>query len=466
MQWSALCAAADAGCYASRKKDFVLMTNNNGRGTSLESCLQDAACSILGAKDEAKYKDFILPLIVTRRLCDVFDVDVDRIAAMVASRKKAFQLLKADHRLLRFYLPLLPDNPGESVWSIVDKPFDKVGEGITTHRRAIARENHALQNNIDRIDFNAATLEQRDIDDDRLSNLIEAISLKHLGLKDVEADIIGKSYTTSPGAVPLLNKVGPHDGGKAKGKDSRVNASQVFEKGGVPRFKEQFARFNSFGRFVSGLQHRTKRSRIVLVVLMAGALVVGCGRDYIMPPAEVRLPEYQAESLYSEGLCVVSDREGRRRGYMDLDGRIVIAPAFFAAGPFNGGLAPVQREAWDHFGYIDRQGRTVIEPRFDAALPFAGELAPVRVGGLWGFIDRQGRDVVPPRFDLAFAFAEGRARVVVAGFAGFIDESGKVVVEAAILPGRGLSRGAGDGVRRPAVRVYRSRRQAGHRVGV
>ena len=44
------------------------------------------------------------------------------------------------------------------------------------------------------MDFNATTHGQRDIDDDRLSNLIEAISDKRLGLADVEADIIGRSY--------------------------------------------------------------------------------------------------------------------------------------------------------------------------------------------------------------------------------------------------------------------------------
>ena len=47
---------------------------------------------------------------------------------------------------------------------------------------------------IDRIDFNATTHGQRDIDDARLSNLIEAISAKRLGLTDVEGDIIGRSY--------------------------------------------------------------------------------------------------------------------------------------------------------------------------------------------------------------------------------------------------------------------------------
>ena len=35
---------------------------------------------------------------------------------------------------------------------------------------------------------------KRDIDDARLSNLIEAISAKRLGLTDVEGDIIGRSY--------------------------------------------------------------------------------------------------------------------------------------------------------------------------------------------------------------------------------------------------------------------------------
>ena len=59
---------------------------------------------------------------------------------------------------------------------------------------AIARENPLLEGIIDRVDFNATTHGQRDLDDDRLSNLIEAISTKRLGLEDVEADIIGKSY--------------------------------------------------------------------------------------------------------------------------------------------------------------------------------------------------------------------------------------------------------------------------------
>ena len=161
---------------------------------SLESWIWDAASSIRGAKDAPKYKDYILPLIFTKRLCDVFDDEVNRIAKEVGSRKKAFQLAKADHKLVRFYLPLVPEDPDQPVWSVIRKLSDKIGEDVTTQMRAIARENPTLEGIINRVDFNATTHGQRDIDDDRLSNLIEAISTKRLGLDDVEADIIGKSY--------------------------------------------------------------------------------------------------------------------------------------------------------------------------------------------------------------------------------------------------------------------------------
>lgn len=166
----------------------------NGNGKSLEAWIWDAACSIRGAKDAAKFKDFILPLIFTKRLCDVFDDELNRIAEEVGSRAKAFKLVKHDKKLVRFYLPLEPKNSDDSVWSVIRTLSIKIGEQLTTHLRAVADSNPLLKGIIDRVDFNATTHGQRDIDDDRLSNLIEAISAKHLGLKDVEADIIGRSY--------------------------------------------------------------------------------------------------------------------------------------------------------------------------------------------------------------------------------------------------------------------------------
>jgi type I restriction enzyme M protein len=171
------------------------MTNNQpNNDKSLEQWLWDAACSIHGAIDAPKYKDFILPLVFTKRLCDVYDDEINRIAKEVGNRTKAFALVKRDKKLVRFYIPLEPANLDEPVWSVIRKLTDKIGEQLTTYLREIADENPPLKGIIDRVDFNATTHGQRDITDDRLSALIEKMSLKRLGLNDVEADIIGRGY--------------------------------------------------------------------------------------------------------------------------------------------------------------------------------------------------------------------------------------------------------------------------------
>ena len=166
----------------------------NANGKSLETWIWDAAFSIRGAKDAPKFKDYILPLIFAKRLCDVFDDELNRIAKEVGSRAKAFKLVKHDKKLVRFYLPMQPVRPDDAVWSVIRTLADKIGEQLTTHLRAIADENALLKGIIDRVDFNATTHGVRDIDDSRLSNLVERISEKRLGQGDVEADIIGRSY--------------------------------------------------------------------------------------------------------------------------------------------------------------------------------------------------------------------------------------------------------------------------------
>lgn len=175
------------------------MAKQNGNGEkvkSMESWIWDAACSIRGAADAAKYKDYILPLIFVKRLCDVFDDEIDRIAEKTKkNRTFALQLIEKDKTLVRFYLPMKPqDIEKESTWDVIRKISDKIGQQLTDILRSVAKENTSLQGIIDRIDFNATTHGQRDLDDDRLSKLIEKIAEKRLGLKDVEPDIIGRSY--------------------------------------------------------------------------------------------------------------------------------------------------------------------------------------------------------------------------------------------------------------------------------
>jgi exonuclease III len=138
---------------------------SNRSEKSLESWIWDAACSIRGAQEAPKFKDFILPLIFTKRLCDVFDDELNRIAQEVGSRVKAFKLVEKDHKLVRFYLPLKPENPDDAVWSVIRKLTGKIGESLTTYLHGIAKANPGLEGIIDRMDFNATTHGQRDIDE-------------------------------------------------------------------------------------------------------------------------------------------------------------------------------------------------------------------------------------------------------------------------------------------------------------
>lgn len=47
---------------------------------TLETWLWDAACSIRGAVDAPKFKDYILPLIFIKRLSNVFEDEITKLA--------------------------------------------------------------------------------------------------------------------------------------------------------------------------------------------------------------------------------------------------------------------------------------------------------------------------------------------------------------------------------------------------
>jgi type I restriction enzyme M protein len=157
---------------------------------TLESWLWDAACVIRGPLDAPKYKDYILPLIFLKRLSDVFQ---DELAAAAApdefgSRKDAEKLVEEDHKLVRFYIPR------EARWPAIARQTTGLGEYLTDAVRAVARENPQLKDVFDRVDFNARASGQPIVDNDRLVKLVQVLSRYCLGLKDVEADILGRAY--------------------------------------------------------------------------------------------------------------------------------------------------------------------------------------------------------------------------------------------------------------------------------
>jgi type I restriction enzyme M protein len=165
------------------------MPNNNHLDLpALESWLWDAACSIRGPVDAPKYRDYILPLLFYKRLSDIYADEVARIEKEFGSERFSREMARVDRKLVRVYIP--PDYTWEALRA---SPVD-LGERLTTGVREIAKENPELSGVIDIVDYNATTAGQRLIDDGTLAKLMEILSRHRLGLRDAEADILGRAY--------------------------------------------------------------------------------------------------------------------------------------------------------------------------------------------------------------------------------------------------------------------------------
>jgi type I restriction enzyme M protein len=156
--------------------------------TTLENWLWEAACSIRGPLDAPKFKDYILPLLFYKRLSDVYEDEMDRLAQEFGGKAKAQKLARADRGLIRFYIP------EGHLWAEVRANSNKLGERLTDTMKAIGRENPKLSGVIDRRDFNATEAGQRLLEDDVLARLMEILNQHRLGLDDVDTDILSDAY--------------------------------------------------------------------------------------------------------------------------------------------------------------------------------------------------------------------------------------------------------------------------------
>ncbi len=197
-------AAADSAAKVTRRR-------REGRAAAapstkpMEQMLWDAACSIRGEKDAPKFKDYLLPVLFLKRLSDVFDDEIERLAEEYGDRATALEIAETDHGLLRFYLPR------EARWAVIagreafewppdeqsrsTRPRD-IGEHLTRAVRAVVRQNPTLSGVIDIVDFAAERNGERDINPAKLAAVVETFSdpRYRLGLADVQPDFLGRAY--------------------------------------------------------------------------------------------------------------------------------------------------------------------------------------------------------------------------------------------------------------------------------
>jgi type I restriction enzyme M protein len=194
--------AASEEAPAGRRRRGIARSAVLTAGTTkpMEQMLWDAACSIRGEKDAPKFKDYLLPLLFLKRLSDVFDDEIARLAEDYDDRETALEIAEGDHSLLRFYLP------PEARWAVIsgrevfawpdgDRPKD-IGEHLTKAVRAVVKQNPRLSGVLDVVDFAAERNGERDINPAKLRQVVETFSdpRYRLGLADVQPDFLGRAY--------------------------------------------------------------------------------------------------------------------------------------------------------------------------------------------------------------------------------------------------------------------------------
>ena len=176
-----------------------------GATGTMEQMLWGAACSIRGEKDAAKFKDYLLPLLFLKRLSDVFEDEIARLAEEYGDADLARQIAEDDRQVLRFYLP------PEARWGVLSgrEPYDwptgadgrttrppDMGAHLTTAARAVVRHNPELSGVLDLVDFAAERNGEREINPAKLAAVVETFSdpRYRLGLADVQPDFLGRAY--------------------------------------------------------------------------------------------------------------------------------------------------------------------------------------------------------------------------------------------------------------------------------
>ena len=145
---------------------------------------------------------------------------------------------------------------------------------------------------------------------------------------------------------------------------------------------------------------------------------------------DAKFDDYAGE--FSEGLAEV------RLGWIDRSGHYVISAEDYdfemhPEGKFSEGLAPFSSRFGKRRGFVDKSGEIVLDFSCYAGIhEFAEGLARVTVlmedgSYKYGFIDKSGLEVIPPIYDSAWDFVDGLAEIEMNGMPGYINKKGETV---------------------------------------
>lgn len=148
---------------------------------TLESYLWGAAVLLRGTIDAGDYKQFIFPLLFYKRLCDVFDEEV-QTALRDSGGDEDFALFAENHRF---------QVPADAHWREIRKVSRDVGRGLQQAMRSIETANPDKLFGI----FGDAQWTNKDrLSDAMLRDLIEHFSTLELTVANLPEDELGQGY--------------------------------------------------------------------------------------------------------------------------------------------------------------------------------------------------------------------------------------------------------------------------------
>ena len=140
-------------------------------------------------------------------------------------------------------------------------------------------------------------------------------------------------------------------------------------------------------------------------------------------------PTFNEIHGFSEGLAIVE--LGKKFGFINLEGQIVVPVIYDGAKHFNNGLAKVciQKGKKEVYGIVNAAGEEIIPVKYSWIGDVSDEgLIPVEnTKGKYGFIDLNGKIVIKINLDANISFNNGKAKVSSNGKIGLMRTDGSFI---------------------------------------
>lgn len=145
----------------------------------------------------------------------------------------------------------------------------------------------------------------------------------------------------------------------------------------------------------------------------------------------INIPNIYADlGWLSEGMIAFKDAEKGLWGYLDVNGKQVIAPRYKLAYDFSEDCALVSTTN-DRVGemFIDKSGEIILKSAYELYGPFHNGLCLVRDKSKYGYINKKGAVEIPIKYGDARGFEDGLAMVRYNDYWGIINTKDKVVAD-------------------------------------